>query len=177
MRRRLILISSLTLVATIGSLIPASAVPSPNVSLKSHNFSASHFTIKLPASWKTRNDVILPVVAAPGEVINTANELPSLKVRVRPAEAGLTLKVLGDSERKQWGKSWNVKSDTTSGVPPRQTRVMVVDTNINGEKRKIMTLFAISKGRCFIVTCADTHENFPKQEKLFSKILASFIPF
>ncbi|MFN8660007.1 MAG: hypothetical protein U0105_26965 [Candidatus Obscuribacterales bacterium] len=173
--KRLILVSLLVLVAVIGNSVPVCAVPPPDVSLKSHDFSASHFAIKLPVSWKTRNDVILPVVAAPREVINSANELPSLKVRVRPAEAGLTLKVLGDSERKQWGISWNVKSDTTSGVPPRQTRVMIADTNVNGEKRKIMTLFAISNGRCFIVTCADTRENFPKQEKLFSKILASFV--
>lgn len=163
-------------VAVFISWNSAVAHAASDVALKSYDFAASHFSIKLPTSWKTRNDVILPVVAAPKEVINTGNEVPSVKVRVMPAEEGMTLKLLGDSERKQWGESWHVKSDQTTGAPAHQTRIMVIDTDSNGEKRRVMKLFAIVKGKYFIVTCADLPERFSRNEKLFSKILASFHP-
>lgn len=149
---------------------------SPKPDLKFYDFSRSHFTIMLPSRWKTRNDVIMPVVAAPPEVLNTNHEIPMIKVWINPAEKRITLKIFGDETKKQWASYWTVRSDVTKKVGENEQRIMIIDEDAHGKKRTMLKLFMIAKEHYYVVTCTSESKDFPKYQTLFERVVASFKP-
>lgn len=145
-------------------------VAAQTTALKHCDYLQSHFTISLPADWTTRNDVVAPVVAAPKGVLKTRPELPNIKVKVSPLEPGIDLKRLADSELTQWADRWKVVSDKTRKFGPRQGRFIVVDTEIDGVKVRMLRMYTIGNGRYFVVVCTANIKEYPRYQKLFDSV-------
>lgn len=157
-------------------------IAAPAVEKHLYNDTENGYSIEFPATWDTKKDMIVSLVAAPKETFKMPNPIPNVKVVVRPIPDGHTLDTISDTALRQWSSIWKIESDERSkaGKTPTRRLVLVqsipVSVDTSGpvvQQTKVLKAFAVSKDKYYIISCAAYVDNFEKSRQMFNEIVDS----
>lgn len=163
---------------------PEAKEPITTSSVEKHLYSdaGNGYSIEFPATWDTKKDMIVSLVAAPKEIFKMPNPIPNVKVVVRAIPDGHTLDTISDTALRQWSSIWKIESDERSKAGKTPTRRLVllqsipVSVDTSGpvvQQTKVLKAFAVSKDKYYIISCAAYVDNFEKSRQMFNEIVDS----
>lgn len=157
-------------------------IAAPGIEKHLYSDAENGYSIEFPATWDTKKDMIVSLVAAPKETFKMPNPIPNVKVVVKPIPDGHTLDTISDTAVRQWSSIWKVESDERSKAGKTTTRRLVlvqsipVSIDTSGpvvQQTKVLKAFAISKDKYYIISCAAYVDNFEKSRQMFNEIVDS----
>lgn len=163
---------------------PLSKEPIPSSSVEKRLYSdvENGYSIEFPATWDTKKDMIVSLVAAPKETFKMPNPIPNVKIVVKSIPDGHTIDTISDTAIRQWSSIWKIESDERSKAGKTPTRRLVliqsipvsIDTSAPFvHQTKVLKAFAASKDKYYIVSCATYEDNFEKSRQMFTEIIDS----